>query len=365
MKQSATRRRVPRPDPEWLLKDLDSRNVEGRDTLVRNSSCYGHPAFIEGVLQRARSVRARDIASAVQFSRLATLAATHLSASCASADLAVSAWSEYGNCLRIAGELQASEKAFMEARRLLPLGSGRPGLRASLLEKHASLLVKLNRFSEGVAELREALSIRQTEPDPDALGAALVQYAVAVGETGESLEAVRLLGRAARLVDRHRTPRLALAVGHNMAEFLLELGRPSDAQAALATVNPLYVEVDEPLLLLKRTWMRGKIASSLLQDETATTHLGSAIAGYLERAFPYEAAVAGLDLALHHAESSRLSEARRTAAAVLPILDCLEVEGKAAAARLLARVVAGAEQVAALVSQASQFLSRSSRARTA
>jgi tetratricopeptide (TPR) repeat protein len=343
---------------ETSLLNLQGKSPQTCETLVRNCLRFQTEPVAEGFLRQASERRASDLVGAVQAARLATLVAALLPRSASTSALLSRSHRELANLLRVQGKLRESAAEFEISLRHLTGIEGR----AAWLEQHASLLIKTNCFGEALAELREAVGLREDEGVAHATAAALVLYAIALGDSGRSLDAVDVLSRAARLVNRWESPKLALSVGHNMAEFLLEADRPKDAIAALDMVDLLYAEVDEPLLYLKKGWMKGKIASLLGMDALALLRLRESLTGYVGRKLVYEAALVGLDLGFHHARQGRHQEAHLAIRVVLPALECLKVRGKVAIARLLQRALV-AQDCAALIGKARASLHQDRAAR--
>jgi len=91
-------------------------------------------------------------------------------------------------------------------------------------------------------------------------GIALVRRGLCCGRRKEMESAVLSLVQGLSYLDPEADPRLTLCAVHNLALFLSQLGTLVLARAVLQRAKSLYLQVDDPVMLARATWLEGTIA---------------------------------------------------------------------------------------------------------
>lgn len=93
-----------------------------------------------------------------------------------------------------------------------------------------------------------------------ARGVELIRRGLYCGKRKEMESAVLCLVQGLARIDTVADPRLALCALHNLALFLTQLGTLVLARAVVQRARPLYLEVDDPIMLARADWLDGTIA---------------------------------------------------------------------------------------------------------
>jgi tetratricopeptide (TPR) repeat protein len=259
------------------------------------------------------------------------------------ADARLRCWAAVGNARRIAADLRGADRAFAAARELLQAGTRDRLERARLFALEASLRRAERRLDEADALLRRAIAIYRQAGERHLQGEAILAQALVRRETGEPEPAIALLQQADRLIDPRRNPRLELCLRHNLAHWLTEAGRYLEARAVIARSRDLYERFPDRPSQLRRLWVEGKVAAGLgLWDEAAGL-FERVRDGFAAEPLPYDAALAGLDLAVAWSRLGRTAEVRALAAEVLPLFRARELQRETLAALLVLEHAAAAE----------------------
>ena len=345
-----------------LFAELLSCPVERRVFLVRNVPRFHTWGFCELLLDRSQEDSFQDPVLGEDLALLAIEALDYLDPSAYGAspleDLRARAWSLVGNSRRIRSDLRGAEEAFDFAFSFLRLGTGDPLERALLLDLKASLLTKQRRFSAAFALLRRAIAIFLEVGDKHRAGRTLLNMASARSIAGEPEKAITLLNQALSLIDPNREPRLALVAWHNLIEDLAETGQFMEAKKLLSKARPLYRRF-APWLMHHRAGVAGQIARGLGQLEQAEALLISARDGFLAEGAAYEVALASLEIASLYAEQGRMAELKRLAEEMIPIFSSHQIHREALAALDYWRQAVEAEQACAtLIAGVASFLKK-------
>jgi len=129
-------------------------------------------------------------------------------------------------------------------------------------------------------------------------------------------------------------PQRSLFLLHNRASFLAELGHLSQALYLYHQIEPLYEALGQDLIRLRGLWLKGRLALRCRADEEAIAALRGVVAGFVERKLSYDAALAGLDLALALSRCDRHGEVQRLAEEMVPVFTSHGIEREARMALL-------------------------------
>ncbi|HEX6864392.1 MAG TPA: tetratricopeptide repeat protein, partial [Thermoanaerobaculia bacterium] len=210
------------------------------------------------------------------------------------------------NYLRVAGELQASEAAFEQAKRLWNQGSdpaeildpGRP------FDLEASLCRAQRRFEEALALLDQAERVGRGR------ARILVNKGFTLEVMGHYEQALEVLREAGSLVDRDRAPRLWYNQRFNIAVNLCHLGRFSEAGDLLQQVREVATGLGDRIFLNRVTWLAGRVAAGQGRVEEAVAQLQSAHRGFLAQDMGFDVSLALLEEAALRLDQGQAREVR-------------------------------------------------------
>ncbi len=251
------------------------------------------------------------------------------------ADVRADALSHLANCHRVLGDLVLAEETCALAEQFAQRGTSDPWVLAGLLRRKGTLLRDLRRLDEAGGALRAAAELHGRLGE--SADAAKARLALARTSWGRGAVDDALIEAAAclPLVDRQVDPYLALATTHSLTGYLADLGYSAEGLAVLRSADWLYREIAPPLILLRGTWLRGRLHSALRQWAEASAHLERARQGFLERALPLDAALVSIDLALTYAARHMPLAQQRLAEEMYPVFTAQGIPREAAASFLL------------------------------
>jgi tetratricopeptide (TPR) repeat protein len=334
-----------------LLQELLREPAARRREKIRSDPRFHLVKLCQRLQAGSREAWADDPARAVELADLAVAIAESLDAEAYGdslvADTRALAWAYLGNALRIASQLRRAEQALDRAEDLQrSLGSDLL-TEAEILGFRASLRNTQGRFDEAARLLDSSFDLYREAGDRHQQGRTLILKGMVLGEGDRLREAIRVLRRGLARIDAAREPRLVLAARHNLIWFLNDLGRHSDALAALEQSRPLYLEVGSRMHLVRLRWLEGRIALGLGRLDAAERSLALTREAFLEQGISFDAALASLDLAMVHARRGDANGVKRIVSEIVPVFQACQVHPEAIAALLLFREASEAERVAA------------------
>ncbi len=337
--------------PERLLAELGSLSPKEQIRRAGSDPRFALPQLVHFLSDRSHARRYHAPEEMLQLADVARAAAEACTAENAGgalrlADLQALAWGHYGNALRVGGRLREAEEALTRAATLREAGTGDPPLRATLLEKLASLSTFQRRFEASISFAEAAGQIYRDLGETHMLASALVQKAIATLYSGDTETALDILNCAIPLIDHEGDPHLLLAACHNLVHCYVGLDRPEQALSIYTETRELYKEFSDSLIQLRMGWQEGTLLRDLGHLREAESSLLQARSGFMERGLMYEVAVISLDLAALYVKLRSAEEVRQTVVAAVPIFRALGVDRDALASLLQLQQVADQEQEA-------------------
>lgn len=311
-----------------LWADLSCLAPEIRRARVEQEGRFHTWALCELLLERSRSIAPSEPAWALEAAELGLLIAERLNAeelpAAAIASAQARAWGHLGNAKRIIADYREAERCFNEAERRLAASWLDPLDEGQLLQFQASLDRDLGRFSAGVERLETALEIYRSVNEPHSQGRCWISLGILLYLLEELDTADDCLSRGASMVDSARDPRLLLCAHQYLALIRIKEGRPTEALAMLHTDRKRWAAGATELDRLRLRWLEAQILAQLNRLIEAQEMLAEVQAGFSAARLPYDAALAGLELATIYARRGLAGNARRVAERILPIFRSLD-----------------------------------------
>ena len=314
---------IQRSTAPALLAELVCLSSSQQKLLVRNSSRYKLWAVAEELLIQARRGWTEDPARSENLARLAVEVADQLEVSGFRErllnDLRAEGWSYVANCRRIRTDYYEARKAFQKAEVLLAEGSGDRMERARFLDLKASLYVDAGDLAGAEGLLAKAIEAYRAAQNSHLEGRSLMKRARLLRRRGAVEEAIRVLQRAAKLIEVSQEPGLAFALNRNLIAYLMEAGRAEEAQRLLPEVRELAQEQGSRLERLRLLWTEGLLCKALGQAQLAIEALKQVREGFIAAEIGNDVALVSLDLATFYLEAGQNNEVRRLAAESVPL----------------------------------------------
>jgi tetratricopeptide (TPR) repeat protein len=321
-----------------LLAKLMELPEEARFRRLSSEESFHTWGLNQLLLQQSRERAHSEPRQAVELAELAVEVVDHLPTEPYHpewvGDLKARSWAVLGNARRVVGELVSAEAAFRRALALLEgKSTGRPQVRAEVVDLLASLRREQGRLAEALSLLDEMESLYRRAGDDHMVGKSLLKRAVTLHEKGDTHRAVEILGRATSLLDPARQAQLPLFARQHLVCYLIALERFPEARERLIELSSSY-DWKEPQRQRLR-WAEAQIAQGLEEWETAETLYLELQTWFLNHDLPFDAALVSLDLALLYKETDRDEELQRLASQILPLFQTRGVGREALASLLL------------------------------
>lgn len=305
--------------------------------------------YCEMLLDCSRELRHSDPRRMIWFAELAKRAAENLDpvryGREAVADRQALAWGELANAYRVADRAAEAAQAFTMARERRKRGSGDPLLDARLRVLTASLRAAQRRFPEALRLLDRAVRIYESLGEEHLAGRTLIKKGIYAGYSQQTAEACRLLREGLRRIDRRREPKLTLAGLHDLLWLMVDAGDYRRARRELFENLDLYQRDGDPLNLLKKRWLEGRIAAGLGELPRAEAALRQVREGLSQQRLSYKAAIAGLELGAVWLRQGRTAEVRGLVSEMVAVFKVLGIAREALGALILLRSACEQEYV--------------------
>ncbi len=250
-------------------------------------------------------------------------------------DLRAEAWAHLGNTRRIAEDLPAADRAFARAELHRDRGTDDLHLRAGILRLKAPLRRDQSRLADALAALAEAVALYTVLQEGRLAARAKLNLGLVYLYSGDPAAAYPLTVQAAQAVSPGDDPAFALGALHNLALCVAEAGRIQRALGLFTGLLPLYAASGDRVLQVRVAWVIGRVLAHQKDWKAAAEAFDLVRTEFTNRGLAFDAALAGLELALAHLQLGRTAEVRALAEEMLPVFVAQQIPREASAALLL------------------------------
>jgi tetratricopeptide (TPR) repeat protein len=314
----------------------------------RSRSRFRGPVLAERLIQESRR---RTPASPREGLGLAELARAVVHRSPDHPDtfsLLALASAQMANACRAGGDLRQAEEHFRHIRYLVRnQGVTDPLALAQIDHLEGSLRKDQRRFQEAEELLTRSAMLFRISGDAAETARVLLTLGALFFQQGLFGRAIETTEAALERLPPEEEPRLYLSGRHNLALYLAEAGRYTEAAGLLAADADLYRQIPEPWLQLRLSWLRGKMAAGLGDAAEAERLFRETRDGFVRQGNGYDAAMASLDLALLYLKEGRTADVLPLAEEMAALFEARDVHREALAAVLLFQEAAERDEVTA------------------
>lgn len=264
------------------------------------------------------------------------------------------------NSLRVSQSLRAADRIWKTIKiKTASLGTSSPVL--ALASYHEGLFWSdLRHFEAARRCLRDAVEGFEAGGHPEmaafpGIGLSKIDFIL-----GRPLAALRHLQGVARGSLVFEEPVFLLSYHHALTAYTAEAGHVRHAIYHFAAYEWMYAAVGQELMAVRGAWLKGRLAYLAGSPETAALAYRWVRDEMVRRDLPYDAALAGLDLALALARCGRHEEVMCLAEDMVPVFQAhgIEREARRALAQWVEAVRASradAETVEAVIERLKQI----------
>lgn len=300
----------------------------------------------DALLEKARACLPGHPDAAYDAAGLARLVLQQGRADAVASELYVRALAHQGNARRVAGDLAQANDLLEIARFLLKTqGGGDRSIRAELDSFEGSLRGAQRRFAEAESLFSRAVMTYAMEDEDVNVAKTLLSLGVVYHAMDDLDRAVEVTNQATDILDDEAQPHLQLIAQHNLVTFLIEASRLREAEELFASAQPLYTRYSDPLTLLRRLWLEGRLARAKGSLDVAENAFRAVTQEFLKRGIGYDAALSALDLATLYAEQGRVAELKDLSEELVQVFEAQDLHREAVAALMLFRDAVQAEQI--------------------
>jgi tetratricopeptide (TPR) repeat protein/transcriptional regulator with XRE-family HTH domain len=340
-----------------LLRELPT--WPARQERIRSTEACHTWACVERLAAESEHAAADNADDAIAWARLALCAAAHLAPE--SRRKRMEGWAGYhlGNALRVKSYFRTADIAFerAEAEFLkgnaedLPLDQGTP------FDLLASLRREQRRFPEAMDLHKRALTLSPEK------GRVLLNMAFTLEQSGDAGAALEVLEEARPYVEASGDLRDKKVLLGNLSVCLRKLGKLMDAEALVPALREVVLQLGNDLDLTRTLWNEGLIDAGLGRIAKAAATLEQVLDELIGHGLPWDAALAGLDLAVVHLEAGRTREVMGLAVRLEGVFRAYQIEREALAALLVFCEAARREEATVeLIRQTAEILEERRRA---
>ncbi len=364
--------KLPSPEDRTLAEDTCRRLVqlpeESRSAWLRANPKAANLLTCRLLVEQTATLRESDPRLMLATAQAAVHTAEALSNQdwpmALTADARAEAWSSLANAYRVNNEFRQAEEAWRNAQLHLVFGTGDPMVKARFLTLKAALRIEQRRSRLAIEMLEEARQLYLSVADTHEEGRTLLWLAKAYHQADRIEDAIAAAFLGAQRINSDSDKLAKLVAFHSLASYLDDAGRADLALGLLERCSPLYDETGGPLLKLRKRWLESRLQSSLGRTAEAEEGLESVRERFTELGLPFDAALAGLELAVLYARQGKMAQVERLSNEMYPVFVSREIPREATAVLLLfaeaARSrTATAASVASLVDRLKNIQTRS------
>jgi transcriptional regulator with XRE-family HTH domain len=221
------------------------------------------------------------------------------------------------NVQRVATDFDEAGEVFSGAWKLWRAGEAAASLPLAewrLLDLEASLRREQHRFPEALERLKRALALCGGEPLP--AGRILLKKEQVLDQMGARSDALATLREAAPLVEAAGDLHLLFTLRFKVVKHLCHEERYEEAELLFPAVRDMATEQGRQLESLRVLWLSAKISTGRGRVEEAMHGLEQVVREFTTLKLAYEAALAGLDLAVLDLKAGRTAEVKALAVAM-------------------------------------------------
>lgn len=333
-----------------------------REVLLRNSPPSTLVALAHELMRESFDKRFGDVPRSRQLAELSVEAARasnkdgYLSDASA-ADLLGEALLYLGNARRLVSDLAGADAAFVEAESVLAAGTRDRVLRADLLDFIGSLRVSQRRSDAAAAAFEQEIRLRRLSPEPDKLGAALINQGVVATHRGDLPLACDSFREGLALVEDQR---LFLVAMVPLATAMARAGKGNEALKIIERAEVISVLIDNDEQQPWLDWTKGLAYLALVRARRADYFLERAQVQLADGGRSLSAACAGLDRASALVALGKHDELLLTMSASYKVFAAEGLSERALAAfMILHRAVQKGTASVRLATEVANFIDRS------
>ncbi len=352
---------VSQKDLKVLLKLSPERR---RLTIDRSHSHYRSPFLVDFLLSECKRLVTSDPLQALELAESAHAVSLRIPRSAYGGSWAMGctarATAHRGNALRAIGEFKQGARLIHASREMMEHeGFDDPYVEAELYGMLASVSKDQGAFDEALRYIDHIIATYSLVDDDQLIGRVLVKKSTVYRDSGDVTQALAAVEDALRRIDRSQDETVYLMAKHNRAHYLVELGRFGEARDLVVENDGAFTGLTAQL---RHQWLLGKIAHGLGQLPSAENTFADVRKRFISAELPFDAALAGLDLALVYIDMGKGFELREIAEAMLPIFHAQDVERETIAALMLFQEAARQEVVTrSMVEELASYMQRASR----
>lgn len=302
---------------EPICRDLLAAPAAHRQLYLRNSRRCRRPEVVQRLIAASREVVHCDAREALRRAEAAVSAADALPVepplAALGSDLRCEARVCLADALRVHGQLRRAEAEIGMAVRAATLGSGDALLWASLRRARGSLRRDLGQFEGAQADLEGAAADFHRLGELHVSGMTLLALGYTQYMAGNSSAAFHSTLEAGARLDPELDPMMNLGLLHSQFLYLADLGEDRLALGLLGSFAHLYSLLGAEVLELRARWAVGRLFLDRERWGQAMAQLEPVRRELAARGLTFDAALAGLDLALAYAGARRPLEVRKLA----------------------------------------------------
>lgn len=240
-------------------------------------------------------------------------------------DYKARAWAELGNAYRVADRFDEASSAFEKAHKLRKAGTGDLGLKAYILNLHASLLGAQREWEAALDWLKILPGLYRDLGEPHLAARTLITQALYTHYSGHPEKAIRINNDGLSLIDRDRDPELVTVALKNYLLFLTDSGQFQVAWRILFEHRPRFQALGR-VAAVKVRGIEGRINYGLGKLTSAELIFREVKQSFAKLGLRFGCALETLDLAMVLMAQGRVDEAEREVLEATPVFLSLDVK---------------------------------------